>query len=372
MNLPLRGAATCLALVLTAALLACSAPSAPVAKPAATAPAASAPRASAPQPTAPSAPTAAPQPVTLKVGAVRTITNLPIFVALSRGYFRELGVELDIEYFASGVDILPQLGTNRVDIGEGSVTPGFINAVARGLNIKAVADRASMGPGRDFAPLVVRRGDYDSGAITSFTDLRGKRIAISNLWTGSHFKLVKLDERFGMRDGDYTIETIGFADMPAALENNAVQGAVLIDPGAARAESRGIISRLKDERHQPTVMVTLVAFSEEMLANKRDAGNRYMLAYLRGLRDLEEALAERGAKWEQLKAQVSGEIPEFGDPAIADIIAIAAVEHDGRVNVRGYQELQDWYFDNGQIQRKIPVEEMIDNSFADYAVSRLR
>jgi NitT/TauT family transport system substrate-binding protein len=309
--------------------------------------------------------------VTLKVGAVRSITNLPVFVALTRGYFREEGVDLELEYFGSGVDILPQLGTSRVDIGEGSITPGFINAVARGLNIKAVADRASMGPGRDFAPLVVRRADLDNGAITSFSDLRGKRIAISNRWTGSHYKLVKLDERFGLREGDYSIETIGFADMPAALENGAVDAAVLIDPGAARAEQRGIVARLKDERHQPTVMVTLVAFSEEMLANKRDAGNRYMLAYLRGIRDLNEALAERGAKWEQLKAQVASEIPEFADPAIADLIAIAAVEPDGRVNARGYQELQDWYFDNGQIQRKIPVEEMIDNSFADWANSRL-
>src|SRR5215211_1559144 len=203
---PGRGSVALLALA--ALLVACSTASPSPAKPAPTSAPTSAPPvavAATATPTQAQALTAAPQPVTLKVGAVRTITNLPVFVALSRGYFREEGVELDFEFFGSGVDILPQLGTSRVDIGEGSVTPGFINAVARGLNIKAVADRAAMGPGRDFAPLVVRRADFDSGAIAQYTDLRGKRIAISNRWTGSHFKLVKLDERFGLREGDYTI-----------------------------------------------------------------------------------------------------------------------------------------------------------------------
>src|SRR5262245_26997644 len=78
-----------------------AAPAAPVAKsaaaPTAAAPAAptSAPAAAAP--TSGSMPTALNPPVTVRVGTLSTVSDAGLYIGLERGYYRELGLNLEIE-----------------------------------------------------------------------------------------------------------------------------------------------------------------------------------------------------------------------------------------------------------------------------------
>ena len=49
------------------------------------------------------------------------------------------------------------LGTGQLDAGAGSASAGLYNAVARGIKIKIVADKASSAPGYGATKILVRK-----------------------------------------------------------------------------------------------------------------------------------------------------------------------------------------------------------------------
>src|SRR5947209_4874210 len=97
----------------------------------------------APAPTATPAPTAAPaaQLTQLSVGLTGNTADAPMFIAQEKGYFREQGLDLNFKIFQSANDAVAPLGAGQLDIGAGAISAGFFNAVARGVDIKLVADK---------------------------------------------------------------------------------------------------------------------------------------------------------------------------------------------------------------------------------------
>src|SRR5262249_60084734 len=94
-------------------------------------------------PAAPAAPAAAPtrapaaeapitapvaEPLKVRWGGQRTLTDAAAFVALDRGYFREEGIDLDYVNFGSASEIVPAVGPDQRDGGGGSPPPRPLNA----------------------------------------------------------------------------------------------------------------------------------------------------------------------------------------------------------------------------------------------------
>ena len=59
--------------------------------------------------------------------------------------------------------MIASLATNQIDVGGGSPSVGLYNAMARGVDVKMVADRASSAPGRNSWQLFLRKELADSG-----------------------------------------------------------------------------------------------------------------------------------------------------------------------------------------------------------------
>src|SRR2546421_12694330 len=65
---------------------------------------------------------AAAQPVaatTLSSGVLGSLVDLPVYIALDRGYFKEEGLELNLAEFNSAADMIPLLATDQLHIGAG-------------------------------------------------------------------------------------------------------------------------------------------------------------------------------------------------------------------------------------------------------------
>jgi NitT/TauT family transport system substrate-binding protein len=307
----------------------------------------------------------------VSLGTVRTANNAPLVLGLARGYFQEQGIDLQVEYFDSGVNIVPALATNRLDVGEGSLTPGLFNAYARGVDLRLVAQKASGRPGYDYFPIMVRKDLYDGGAFTRYADLRGRRIAVSNLWTGSHYKLVKLDERFGLPSGAYEIQVLPFGDMTAALQNGAIDAAVVVEPVATRLELNGLAVRLSGEEYSPDVLVQVYAYSEEFMRTRPELGRGFLVGWLRAVREFSAARAQGGPAWEGVRAAIAAEIPEVRDEALAQRIAFAYMDPNGRLPPEQYREVMDWYEAAGQLTRRVDLAEIHAPTFLQAALAQI-
>src|SRR6516165_3604106 len=93
----------------------------------------------------------------VKIGIARTISDAGYYIADAMGFFRGDGLDVSITAFNSAAQMIAPLGTGELDVGGGTVSAGFYNAVGRGIGMKIVADQASIKPGYGYSSLMVRK-----------------------------------------------------------------------------------------------------------------------------------------------------------------------------------------------------------------------
>src|SRR3954468_12573066 len=131
-------------------------------------------------PEAPAAPAALPPlnpRVPVRYALQYSLNDAPTFLALERGYFAAEGLDVELIRIQAAGEAIPQLATGGLDVAMGSVAAGFYNAVARGAEVRVVADQGSTLPGFPLYSLVVRKDLVDSGQVRDWADLKGLRIA---------------------------------------------------------------------------------------------------------------------------------------------------------------------------------------------------
>ena len=114
---------------------------------------------------------------TITVGIYAATSDAPLFIADKKGYFRDEGIAVKLTSFQSAAMMVPPLGTGQLDVGAGSASAGLYNAVARGIKIRIVADKASSPPGYGGTKLLVRKDHVDSGRYKTLKDLKDMKFA---------------------------------------------------------------------------------------------------------------------------------------------------------------------------------------------------
>jgi len=69
---------------------------------------------------------------TASVGVLRFTSSGPVFIALERGYFREAGLDVVIEYFQAAPPVALAAGSRDVAFGVTALTAATYNLVATG------------------------------------------------------------------------------------------------------------------------------------------------------------------------------------------------------------------------------------------------
>src|SRR5438105_4648599 len=117
-------------------------------------------------------------PIVVTVGAASTTSDAPIYIADKKGYFREDGLDVRVTNFRSAADMVAPLATGQLDAGAGSASAGLYNAVASGIRIKIVADKASSSPGYGATKILVRK-DLVGTRYRTLADLKGMKFAMN-------------------------------------------------------------------------------------------------------------------------------------------------------------------------------------------------
>src|SRR5579884_2095520 len=201
-------------------------------------------RPAAPASTAQPASAAARQPlsprVAVRYGELGQASDAGFYVALDRGYFAEEGLDVEAIPIGSGGRMIPSLGAGQIDVGGGGISTALINAVARDVPLRLVADKGSLRPGFGYSGLVVRKELVDRGEVQGPADLKGRRIAVNTPTGMDVYGLDAALERGGLKLDDVALEQIGYPDMIAALANGAVDGATPLEPTVTAIVQQGI------------------------------------------------------------------------------------------------------------------------------------
>ncbi|MDQ6618981.1 MAG: ABC transporter substrate-binding protein [Pseudomonadota bacterium] len=314
------------------------------------------------------------EPISVRVGLAQTSSDVGFFIADKKGYFREEGLAVAFTPFDSAAKMIAPLGAGQLDVGGGSPSAGLYNAVARGINIKIVADKGSTPPGYGFQPLLVRKDLVDSGRFKTLKDLKGMKIAGSAPGSASTSTLNEALKKAGLKYSDVERVFLGFPQHVVALQNKAVDAAMTTEPSATRALRTGAAVRIMgDDEIYPNHQLAVVLYSDEFIKKNPDAAKRFMKAYLRGVRDYNDALA--GGKIAGPGAdeviRILTESTEIKDGGIFRDIHAQGCNPDGRVHEASLRNDLAFFKEQGDVKGNVTVEQALDHSFADAAVKEL-
>ena len=349
-----------------------SPPAAPAGAPAASAPAAPSGASSAPATSA--APP--PPPLQLKAGTQRLSSDVVLYTAQERGYFAEQGIEVEFTDITTGGEAIPPLATGQLDVSVGAVNPGLFNAIQRGVDLKLVSTKGATGPdpSSPFAggiSFVLGTEVAASGAIRDYADLRGRPIAISTRGSALEVILDKALHRGGLTLDDVDIKTLGYPDMLPALANRHVDAAIELEPFVAQGAGKGVLVPWKNsvEIH-PGQQAAAILYGPSILQMGDNAGNRFMVAYVRGLRDYNDAFGPKRLNRADM-VNILIRNTQLKDPALYDQMGLTYLNPDCYLNLETMATDVDWYFEHGYIARKPDVTQLVDHSFCDYALQQL-
>jgi NitT/TauT family transport system substrate-binding protein len=317
---------------------------------------------------------AAQAPAALRVGVSGASSDAVFYIAHKKNYFKEEGLTVAFTQFDSAAKMVAPLGNGQLDVGGGSPSAGLYNAVARGIDIKIVADKGSTPPGYGFQPLLVRKDLVDSGRYKTLKDLKGMKIAGSAPGSASTSTLNQALRTAGLKTGDVERVFMGFPQHVAALQNKAVDAAMTTEPSATRAVQSGAAVRVMgDDRIYPNHQLAVVLYAGAFIKNNPQAGKRFMRAYLRAARDYNDALKDgkiAGPAADEIVAILT-EYTHIKDPAVYRTITPQGTDPDGRLNVESLRTDLAFFKDEGQVRGNVTVEQVLDTSFAEAAAKEL-
>jgi NitT/TauT family transport system substrate-binding protein len=308
----------------------------------------------------------------VNVGITDSSSDVGFFIADKKGYFRNEGLTTTMTPFASAAKMIAPLGTGQLDVGGGTVAAGLYNAVERGINIKIVADKASIKDGYEYSTLLVRKDLVDDGRYRQLSDLKGMTIATASQGAGSESSLNEALKKGGLKFSDVNVVYMGFPEMLAAFKNKGIDAGVTNEPTVTRTINGGFAVRASRDTIYPGQQTAVVLFSDTFI-KQRDIAQKFMNAYIRALRDYNDALKDgrlAGPGADEVIAILT-EYTRIKDPAVYRAMTPFAANPDGHVNTVTMQNDYDFYKGRSLISGRVTVDQVIDHSFADAAVRKL-
>jgi NitT/TauT family transport system substrate-binding protein len=310
----------------------------------------------------------------VRIGIARTMSDSGYYIADALGFFRDEGIEVSLIDFKSAAQMVAPLGSGELDVGGGTVSAGLYNAVARGINLKVVADQASMKPGYGYSSLMVRKDLVDGGRYKTFADLKGMKVAIGAPGTGTASALNETLKRGGLKYADVEVVYLGFPEHLPAYRNKAIDASITNEPTMTRAIEENAATRIVGNDVTYPDQQTAVVFYADAFAKKRELAERFMRAYLRGVRVYNDALKDgrfAGPKADEVIGILTKATP-IKDAALFRRIVPSWANPDGAVNLTGLRADLAFFRALGLIENKdIAVDQVVDNSFVRAAVEKL-
>jgi NitT/TauT family transport system substrate-binding protein len=322
----------------------------------------------------PDAPVRGADAVTIRVGVLNVGSDAPFLIADKKGYFRDEGLNVVFTTFASAGQMVVPLGSGQLDAGGGAPAVGIYNAAAHGIDVKVVADRASDAPGYGFDPLLVRTELIKSGRFKSPKDLKGMTIAGNQPGSVSTVALYELLKKYGLGWNDVKRVNLDYPEHVAALQNGKVDASITTEPEASQAVLAGGVTRVMgDDAWYPNQEISVLIYGGTFMREHRDTARRFMRAYLRAARYYAGALRAG----------------HFAGPNAADVVAIlmattgpkdaaayktltpGAIDPDGKLNLAGMRRDLQYFKDQGLIDGKVKVEDVVDESILNEALKDL-
>lgn len=307
-----------------------------------------------------SLPETAPPLSHLKVLYGRYLSFAPLAIAQAEEYFRSQGLDVEMVHISGPVESTPALIRGEIDVGAGMLRIAELNAMARGADLRIVADKGHFESGPCVSSALVARPGFlkvpDPG---SAAHLRGARVSAVSLSYAEYVLETFLAAR-GLKLSDLRLVRLQEAAAAAALEEGSLDLQHMSEPFLTRARQSARATVWKPASEiVPGAQMAVILFGPRLLTRDRHAGERFLTAYLRGVRQYNLGKTPRNVEILAGTTRL--------DPALVREACWEAIRPDGKINVESVLDYQRWAVGRGLLDAPLPPAKFWDPSFAEAA-----
>lgn len=309
----------------------------------------------------------------VRVGVSPAQSTAGIFIAQEKGYFKAEGLDVElIPFSASGPEMLPALASGQLDAGAGNISAKLYNAMARGIQMRIVADKGSNTPHSGYLGVVVRKAL--ASRVKGPADLKGLKVALTGPGVSQEVIVDRYLRTAGLSIRDVQVVYLSYQDAEAGLITGAVDATVQIEPLLTEGLLHGdtVLLRRADQIY-PYQQSAVIVYSEHFAGRRHAAGERFMTAYLRGVRDYRRAFVARKAPAAFVDeiVRIMGKWTPMRDPSLMRRAWPAGLNPDGFVNAATMLADLRYYQERGYVKTPPDLGRFIDQEFARAALRRL-
>jgi NitT/TauT family transport system substrate-binding protein len=307
----------------------------------------------------------------IKIGTSPVVSTAGIFLAYEKGYFKEQGLDVDIVYFAeSGAPMTVLLSTGGLDVGGGNISAGLWSAINQGEGVKLVADKGHLEKGRGYISLLVRKDHVDSGRYKTFSDLKGFKMGITAYGVSQQIAADKFLKAGKLKLKDITFEKMPYAQMNIALENKNLDATIQLEPYLSKAQQDGVAVKVAEVPEvYPDQQSAVILYSSQFISRHPDLAEKFMIAYLKGVRAYEKAFIEGKEKAETI-ALLKKHIKIESDAVWNNMIPVG-LNPNGYLIKESLLEDAVWYKKHGFIEEIPDIEKAVDHSYVKKALDSI-
>lgn len=304
--------------------------------------------------------------VTVVIAEDGAASGAGFYIAKEKGYFEDYNMEVTFADFANSDDMLPALAAGEVDIAGGVSTASFFNAIAQGIDVKIIADKGHNVPGKSYFTFVI--GNHMKEEIKEYADFKGKKIGVSSRNSIDGYIYEEMLKHAGLTEAD--VEYVHIADFGAmlgAIDGGTIDAALNIEPLIAQGVEKGIHVRFGDTTdYAPESQIAMVLGSPQFMQKEQEVSLRFMAAYLKGVRDYNDAFMKGIGKEEVVNIMTMH--TALKDPAIWDQVHVTGLDPNGKMFVDDIKKQYEAYKANGAIRGEIDFDKAIDTSMTEKAL----
>jgi NitT/TauT family transport system substrate-binding protein len=291
--------------------------------------------------------------IRLPVGYIPNVQFAPLYVAMEKGYYRQEGLEITIDY-SFETDSVTLIGANQLNF---AVVSGEQVLLARAQGLPVVYVMAWY---QKYPVGVVSKTSQN---IRTPNDLAGKKIGIPALSGASYIGLRTLLSAGQLTEKDITLDTIGFNQVEALATDQEQAAVIYIANEPVILKSKGYQVNVMQVSDYLELVGNGLITNENTLAQKPDLVQRMVRATLHGIQDTianpDEAF-EISKKYVENLAQADQKVQK---EILTTSIGLWQSPRPGYSELQAWENMQKVLLDMKLLNQPLDLSKAFDNGY---------